>query len=77
MRESELDATHAEYLQILAALFRNQPALAIAEISQKKTLFALSWAKSRGWVEHAPDRGLLEDVLTLAGRAEILGEVAL
>ena len=48
MNESNLDATHAEYFKMLAALFRNHPVVAIAELSQKKTRFALSWAKSKG-----------------------------
>ena len=77
MTEGELDPTHAEYRQILAALFRTHPVVAMAQISQKKTRFALSWAKSKGWVERAPDHGPFMDALTVAGRAVILGEVTI
>ena len=77
MNESELDATHAEYRQILAALFRSHTVVVMAEISQRRTCFALSWAKSRGWVERAPDHGPFEHRLTLVGRAMILGEATI
>ena len=73
MNESELDETHTEYRQILTELFRSHHVVAMAKISHQKTRFALSWAKSKGWVERAPDHGPFEDKLTLAGRAVILG----
>ena len=73
MNEARLDATHAEYRHLLAVLFRSHPIVAMGEISQIKTRFALSWAKSRGWVERAPDHGPFSGALTLAGRAAILG----
>ncbi len=72
MNESEFDATHAEYFQILGELFRSRPVVAMTEINQTKTRFALSWAKSQGWVERAPDYGPFMGALTVTGRQVIL-----
>ena len=77
INESHLDGTHTEYRQILTELFRTHPVVAMAKISQKKARFALSWAKSKGWIERAPNHGPFDEKLTLAGRAAIFGEVAI